>query len=408
MDVDVAEVAPGVWQARAKHVAWVLVVDGDEVTLVDTGYPGDRERVIASLARLGRSPADVAAVVLTHAHPDHLGSAEHFRAVERRPVLVHEDEVPNATGERIELVSRATLLTNIWRPDVAVWVRDVLSLRATRLDRLGAADTFTTDVLDVPGAPVPIPTPGHTSGHCAFHLPDRGALLVGDALMTEHALARSAGPQLLPSIFNHDDERARESVRALSTVDADVVVPGHGPAYVGTPTDAVTEALASGLHGTGLGASRQPVVIEYEAVVPLPLDEAFAFVSDPLTWPSYFPAMRESSRSQDWEGVGGRARMTNRLLGRTFISDLEMTVWDPPHEFRYLSRQSGAPPLDNRRLFEEVPAGTRLHGATVITPRPGPLGLLDLVQEQALRRTYAAAMTRLPEAARASRTTPTD
>jgi len=46
VDVDVVEVAPGVWHARAKHVGWVLVSDGDAVTLVDTGYPGDLERVL--------------------------------------------------------------------------------------------------------------------------------------------------------------------------------------------------------------------------------------------------------------------------------------------------------------------------------------------------------------------------
>lgn len=50
MDTDVQEVAPGVWQARAKHVARVLVADGAEVTLADTGYPGDRARVLESLA----------------------------------------------------------------------------------------------------------------------------------------------------------------------------------------------------------------------------------------------------------------------------------------------------------------------------------------------------------------------
>jgi len=53
MDVDVREVAPGVWHARGKHVSWVLVVDGGEVTLVDTGYLGDRDRVMASLAKVG-------------------------------------------------------------------------------------------------------------------------------------------------------------------------------------------------------------------------------------------------------------------------------------------------------------------------------------------------------------------
>lgn len=241
-DLDVREVAPGVWHARAKHVGWVLVVDGDEVTLVDTGYPGDRDRVIASLAQVGRSPADVAAVILTHAHPDHLGSAEHFRTALGRRVLAHELEVPNATGQRIEQVSVATLLKMVWRRDVIVWAREAMSLGVTKVDRLGAVETFTTEALDLPGRPVPIFTPGHTSGHCAFHLPERGALLAGDALMTDHALAHPAGPTLLPTFFNHDNEQARASLTTLSGLAADVVIPGHGPAYQGSPESAVAAA----------------------------------------------------------------------------------------------------------------------------------------------------------------------
>ncbi len=404
MDVDVREVAPGVWQARAQHVAWVLVVDGGEVTLVDTGYPGDRDRVVASLERVGRSPADVAAVILTHAHPDHLGSAEHFRSVVGRPVLVHESEVANATGERIEQVPIPTLLARVWRPDVAVWARDILSLKAARVERLGGAQTFAHDVLDIPGRPVPVHTPGHTSGHTAFHLPERGALLVGDALMTEHALVRTPGPCLLPSFFNLDDEQALASLQKLSDLAADVVVPGHGPAFVGSPADAVAAALGAASETSG----GQPVRIAYGAVVPLPLDEAFAFVSDPLNWPSFFSAMRDSARAEEWGSVGGRAQMTNALLGRTFSSELEMTVWDPPHEFRYVARQGGAPPLDNRRVFEPAPGGTRLCGTTEVVWRQGVSGLLDRVQELALRRTFAAAMARLPEAAGAARATATE
>jgi glyoxylase-like metal-dependent hydrolase (beta-lactamase superfamily II) len=244
-DLDVREVAPGVWHARAKHVGWILVVDGDEVTLVDTGFPGDRDRVIASLAQVGRSPADVAAVILTHAHPDHLGSAEHFRTFYGKRVLAHELEGPNATGARIEQVSVQTLLSMAWRRDVIVWVREAMSLGVTKVERLGAVETFTTQVLDVPGRPVPIFTPGHTSGHCAFHLPERGALLAGDSLMTEHALAHPAGPTLLPTFFNRDTDQARASLNGLVGLAADVVVPGHGPVFMGSPADAVAAARAA-------------------------------------------------------------------------------------------------------------------------------------------------------------------
>lgn len=92
--------------------------------------------------------------------------------------------------------------------------------------------------------------------------------------------------------------------------------------------------------------------------------------------------------------------MTTRFLGRTVESAMELTTWDPPREFRYRSQQPGAPDLDNRRTFEPVPNGTRLHGTTVVVPRPGVAGLADRAQVLALRRLYAGAMKRLPEVLR--------
>jgi glyoxylase-like metal-dependent hydrolase (beta-lactamase superfamily II) len=243
MQVEVVEVADGVHHAGAKHVSWVLVTDGADVTLIDSGYPGDRSRVIASLERIGRSPADISAVLLTHGHPDHIGSAEFLRRTQGVPVRAHEREVANAQGHKIEQVSEATLLRMLWRPDVVVWLFDVLRLKGARPQRLTYVDTFTEGPLDVPGAPVAVPTPGHTSGHTSFHLPGRGALVAGDALMTGHALARRAGPQLLPAFFNTDTDQARASLERLRKLPADVVIPGHGPAFHGSPELAVQQAL---------------------------------------------------------------------------------------------------------------------------------------------------------------------
>jgi hypothetical protein len=128
------------------------------------------------------------------------------------------------------------------------------------------------------------------------------------------------------------------------------------------------------------------VRLTYGAVIPLPPEPAFAFVTDPLNWPSFFSSMRGARKDADWGSVGGRAQMRTVVLGRTVTSDLEMTAWDPPHEFGYVSRQASAPALTNHRVLEPVPGGTRLSGTTEVTLRPGLPGLADGVRSASKRQ----------------------
>lgn len=236
---DIVEVADQVWHARAEHVGWVIIGDGRAVTLVDTGYPGDRAALTASLAHIGRDVHDVAAVVLTHAHPDHLGNAERLRREHCTPVLSHRAELAHARGDVVEQVGVGALLRRAWRPSVLVWVLDILRLDVTRVERVPDVAPLPEGPLDAPGRPVAVHTPGHTAGHCALHLPDRGVVVAGDALSTAHALLRGPGPQLLPDFFHTDPLEARRSLDRLVPLAADVVVPGHGPAFRGSPAAAV-------------------------------------------------------------------------------------------------------------------------------------------------------------------------
>jgi uncharacterized protein YndB with AHSA1/START domain len=136
--------------------------------------------------------------------------------------------------------------------------------------------------------------------------------------------------------------------------------------------------------------------IAYEAVLPVPPDRAFEFVSDPSNWPAFFRAVRSAEASPGWGRPGGRGRMVTSFLGRTVNSDLEVTEWDPPRGFRYTARQRGRPDLDNRRVFAEVAEGTRLIGTTRIPARRGLRGLVDRFSLRVLHRAYGRAMTRLP------------
>jgi len=142
--------------------------------------------------------------------------------------------------------------------------------------------------------------------------------------------------------------------------------------------------------------------ITYGAVLPLPPDEAFAFVADPGNWPQFFPG-RQAVEKDDWGHVGGHARLTSIILGRAMTMDLELTEWNPPMAFRYtVSREGGPANDDNRRTFHLVPEGTRLSGTTETPTRRGPAGLLDLLQMMLVRGVFMTAMRRLPGAAAAA------
>lgn len=76
--IELIQATDKVHLAQGHAVNWVLVADDAGVMLIDAGYPGDREDVLASLRKLGYEPGDVRAILLTHAHIDHLGTAIWF------------------------------------------------------------------------------------------------------------------------------------------------------------------------------------------------------------------------------------------------------------------------------------------------------------------------------------------
>ncbi|MGW3955506.1 MBL fold metallo-hydrolase [Streptomyces sp. NPDC004752] len=243
MRADVRQVADGAYLVRGNHTNWVILTDGDAATLVDTGYPGDRQLVLDSLNAVGSAPEAVEAVLITHAHNDHLGSAEYLRGAYKTPVYLHEAEVPHARREFLQQVSAGAVLRNAWRPGVVPWLVHVLRVGGTQQHPVTAPEAFpTTGALDLPGRPVPVHTPGHTDGHTVYHLPDLGIVVSGDALVSGHPIARLRGPQLLPVMFDHARARAVDSLDLIARLDGDILLPGHGPVHHGSVREAAEQA----------------------------------------------------------------------------------------------------------------------------------------------------------------------
>ena len=148
-----------------------------------------------------------------------------------------------------EATARATLVGNLrqaaatlGRKGVRLLIEPINTFDIPGFFVSRTAQALTEDVAaTLPGSPQLIPSPGHTGGHCSYVFGD--VLVAGDAVITGHPVITKGGPQLLPQMFNHDQEACERSLSALGLLDTQVLLPGHGPAWRGPVREAAELAL---------------------------------------------------------------------------------------------------------------------------------------------------------------------
>jgi glyoxylase-like metal-dependent hydrolase (beta-lactamase superfamily II) len=238
--------AEGIHRVEDAHTNWYLVEDGDGVTIVDTGLPRSWQSLLSALSELGRTARDLEAVVLTHGHFDHMGFARRAQQTFGIPLFAHPDEL--------------SLIRHPWRYDhersrVPYLLNPAFLKVLTEMTAMGAlwvkgsetARTYRDDErLDVPGKPRVIFTPGHTHGHCSLLFEDRGAVIVGDALVMLDPYTGRDGPCLVARSATADSAKAMASLDKLGQLQADVMLTGHGPVWRGGMGVASERARAAG------------------------------------------------------------------------------------------------------------------------------------------------------------------
>jgi hydroxyacylglutathione hydrolase len=176
---------------------WLLAADGtDQAVVVDPGF--EPEAVHALLDAAGKTPA---AVLLTHAHLDHAGTAGVF-AGDGIPVFCHPADALAFT-------------------DPVAWRRDGFPNPLEPVKDLRSVEDG--DVLRLAGVDVEVwHTPGHTPGHCIFRV-DRDVLVFSGDLVFAGSVGRS-------DFANSDPAQMRRSLERFLTLPDELrVLPGHGP-----------------------------------------------------------------------------------------------------------------------------------------------------------------------------------
>jgi len=210
-------VAPGVFRiptVRSWAVNFFALLDDDgSVTLVDTGVERAPARIVAGLATLGKHPADVQRIVLTHAHPDHAGGAKEMAARTGAPIAVHADDAGFVESGESPPNDRSSTAGRVFA-----------RLQNGRFPAVEVGERLADgQVLDVAGGLRVVATPGHSPGHVSLlHEPTR-TLITGDAIMNV------LGTRYSPRVLCSDAALCRRTAHALGELDYDRAGFTHGP-----------------------------------------------------------------------------------------------------------------------------------------------------------------------------------
>jgi glyoxylase-like metal-dependent hydrolase (beta-lactamase superfamily II) len=233
------EVADRIHRLGDRYVNWYVIEDGGRLTVLDAGFPAHWPQLPALLETIGHTLGDVDAVLLTHAHADHLGSAERVRRGGSARVLVHAGDA-DAARNGGAAPPALELLAALRRGFFVRYLLHIVRAGGLRIPPVAEVATFADgERLDVPGRPLVVHAPGHSPGECVIHLEDRDVLFSGDALVTLDTATGHVGPSLLTPPFVRDSDQALASLERIETIDAGTMLPGHGEPWSGGVADAV-------------------------------------------------------------------------------------------------------------------------------------------------------------------------
>lgn len=214
-----------------------VIARSNDLTLIDCGTPDCADAIELAIRQLGFELADLQNILITHHHPDHIGSlAEIQRRAPQAKTLVHGEEASQVReGIALDLARplKATpgmhnvLLHRLYRARMPVRVRPA------RIDRA----VFDGEHLNIAGGISVIHTPGHSLGHTSYLWRAAGGVMfVGDAACSMW------GPRY--SINYEDFELGKQSLLELAKHQFQYACFGHGRTIVRSAQKQFVDAVA--------------------------------------------------------------------------------------------------------------------------------------------------------------------
>jgi glyoxylase-like metal-dependent hydrolase (beta-lactamase superfamily II) len=211
------EIVPNVHVLPGGFVNFYLIDEPAGLTLIDTGLSRHFKTTLHAIKQLGRSPADLKTIVLTHSDGDHVGALADLKAICGARAYTSPIEARAIEHAR---PSRELKMKG-WQKQLFKLATPLFKIKPTQIDGL-LEDGQTLPIL---GGLRVLYTPGHTPGHISLYAPEARLLFCGDSMVAgkDGTLRCSRG------MNTWDEAQAKESVRMQQSLGAQIVCSGHGP-----------------------------------------------------------------------------------------------------------------------------------------------------------------------------------
>lgn len=195
------KITDNVYMLESSKGSHMYLIKEKESFLIDTGMPGNIDKILDEIKNLGVEPKSIKNILLTHSDIDHIGNAKKLQDITGATVWCSKEEY-----SYIEKIKK--------RSGIKIIINKIIKAEKPTISNFYGNNENINEIK-------PILTPGHTEGHTIFQYKD--VIFVGDLLKVKEGSLR-----LMPKIMNWDEEKAKKSIKILKDLNFKWLCPAHG------------------------------------------------------------------------------------------------------------------------------------------------------------------------------------